>query len=185
MKDEKIIEMFFSRDERALEETTKKYGDLIYYIASNFLALKEDREECVNDVYLALWNSIPPTKPASLSAYISEVTRRLAMKKSRSSNAWKRGGEVKLVGEELLSMLDDGTDLSELYESRRAGEAISKFLLSRSESERRIFLMRYFFDMSPRDIAKQMHCGESAIKMRLLRTRKKLAEYLKKEGIMV
>ena len=66
------------------------------------------------------------------------------MKKSRSSNAWKRGGEVKLVGEELLSMLDDGTDLSELYESRRAGEAISKFLLSRSESERRIFLMRYF-----------------------------------------
>ncbi|MBO5702082.1 MAG: hypothetical protein J6S71_06555, partial [Clostridia bacterium] len=67
MKDEKIIEMFLSRDERALEETTKKYGDLIYYIASNFLALKEDREECVNDVYLALWNSIPPTKPASLS----------------------------------------------------------------------------------------------------------------------
>ena len=185
MKDEKIIELFFSRDERALEEVDKKYGDLIYYIASNFLALKEDREECVNDVYLALWNSIPPTSPVSFTAYISEVTRRLAMKKSRSGNAWKRGGQVKIVSEELLAMLDDGTDLSELYESRRAGELISKFLLSQSEKERRVFMMRYFFDMSPSDIARQMHCGESAIKMRLLRTRKKLADYLKKEGILV
>ena len=178
MKDEKIIELFLLRDGRALEEVDKKYGDLIYYIASNFLALREDREECVNDVYLALWNSIPPTEPASLSAYISEITRHQAMKKSRANNAWKRGGQVKIVNEELLSLLDDGTDLSELYESRRAGELISKFLRSLGEGDRQIFLMRYFFDMSPRDIAKQMHCGESAIKMRLLRTRKKLAEYI-------
>ena len=185
MKDEKIIELFLSRDERALEETEKKYGDLIYYISSNFLALREDREECVNDVYLALWNSIPPTEPKSLSAYISEITRRQAMKKSRANNAWKRGGQVKMVNEELLSMLDDGTDLSELYESRRAGELISQFLQSRPERERQMFLMRYFFDMSPSDIAKQMHCGESMVKMKLFRTRKKLAEYLKKEGIMV
>ena len=82
-------------------------------------------------------------------------------------------------------MLDDGTDLSELYESRRAGELISKFLRSLGEGDRRIFIMRYFFDMSPSDIAKQMHSGESRIKMKLFRTRKKLAEYLKKEGIMV
>lgn len=92
MKDEKIIELFFSRDEQALEEVDKKYGDLIYYIASNFLALREDREECVNDVYLALWNAIPPTEPKSLSAFISETTRHQAMKKSRANNAWKRGG---------------------------------------------------------------------------------------------
>lgn len=185
MKDEKIIELFLARDGRALEEVDKKYGDLIYYIASNFLALREDREECVNDVYLALWNAIPPTEPKSLSAFISETTRHQAMKKSRANNAWKRGGQVKIVNEELLSMLDDGTDLSELYESRRAGELISKFLRSLCEGDRRIFIMRYFFDMSPSDIAKQMHSGESRIKMKLFRTRKKLAEYLKKEGIMV
>ena len=185
MKDEKIIELFFSRDEAAIEETQKKYGGLCRYIASNFLALPEDREECVNDVLLALWNSIPPEKPTNLPGYVSEVTRRQAVNKSRANNAWKRGRGIATVNEEFLSLLDDGTDLSELYESRRAGELISKFLRSLGEGDRRIFIMRYFFDMSPSDIAKQMHSGESRIKMKLFRTRKKLAEYLKKEGIMV
>ena len=185
MNDEKIIEMFFARDENAIKETEEKYTTLCHYVAKNYLSLREDREECVNDVYLALWNAIPPTEPKSLSAFISETTRHQAMKKSRANNAWKRGGQVKIVNEELLSMLDDGTDLSELYESRRAGELISKFLRSLGEGDRRIFIMRYFFDMNPSDIAKQMHSGESRIKMKLFRTRKKLAEYLKKEGIMV
>lgn len=180
MKDEKIIELFFARDEEALRQIEEKYGDLCNYIASNFLALREDREECVNDVMLALWNSIPPEKPQNLPGYISEVTRRQAINKSRANNAWKRGGQVTIVNEEFLSMLDDGTDLAELYESRRAGELISKFLRGLGERERHIFLMRYWFDMSPSQIAKQMYYGESRVKMTLLRTRRKLADYLRK-----
>ena len=185
MNDEKIIELFFSRDEEALREIQKKYGDLCAYIASNFLALREDREECVNDTLLALWNSIPPAKPKNLPAYISQVARRQAINKSRANNAWKRGGQVQQVNEEFLSMLDDGTDLADQYESRRAGELISKFLRGLGESERQMFIMRYWFDMTPSQIAKQMRCGESKAKMTLLRTRKKLAQYLKKEGIML
>ena len=89
------------------------------------------------------------------------------------------------MGEEFLSMLDDGTSLSELYEAKRAGELISEFLRTVSEEDRTVFLMRYFFDMSPRDIAAKMNCGESRIKMKLLRTRGRLADHLKKEGIIV
>jgi len=185
MRDENIIELFLSRDEKALQETEKKYGKLISYVASNFLRVREDCEECANDVLLALWNSIPPNIPASLSAFISEITRRQAMKKTRAQNAEKRGGGISLVGEEFLTMLDDGTSLSELYESKRAGELISEFLRKLGEEERTVFLMRYFFDMSPSDIALRQGCGESRIKMKLLRTRKKLAEHLKKEGIIV
>ena len=107
MKDEKIISLFFKRDERALDETERKYGNLIRYIASNILPVPEDAEECVNDVYLALWNSIPPTEPQNLSAFASEITRRQAMKKLRHNRAEKRGG-FSVVGEEFLSMLDDG-----------------------------------------------------------------------------
>lgn len=184
MKDEKIISLFFKRDERALEETEKKYGNLIRYIASNILSVPEDAEECVNDVYLALWNSIPPTEPQSLSAFTSEVTRRQAIKKLRHNKAEKRDG-FSVVGEEFLSMLDDGTSLSELYEAKRAGELISRFLRTLGEEERTVFMMRYFFDMTPSDIALRQGCGESRIKMKLLRTRKKLAEYLRKEGIIV
>lgn len=185
MKDEKIIELFFARDEEALRQIEKKYGALCSYVASNFLALREDREECVNDVMLALWNSIPPEKPQNLPGYISEVTRRQAINKSRAANAWKRGGQVTTVNEEFLSMLDDGTDLAELYESRRAGKLISRFLRTLADRERRMFLMRYWFDMSPTEIARQFSCGESRVKMTLLRTRRKLADYLKKEGIMI
>lgn len=184
MKDEKIISLFFKRDERALDETERKYGNLIRYIASNILSVPEDAEECVNDVYLALWNSIPPTEPKSLSAFTSEVTRRQAIKKLRHNKAEKRGG-FSVVGEEFLSMLDDGTSLSELYEAKRAGELISEFLRTVGEEDRTVFLMRYFFDMSPRDIAAKMNCGESRIKMKLLRTRERLADHLKKEGIIV
>ena len=184
MKDEKIISLFFKRDERALDETERKYGNLIRYIASNILSVPEDAEECVNDVYLALWNSIPPTEPQSLSAFTSEVTRRQAIKKLRHNKAEKRDG-FSVVGEEFLSMLDDGTSLSELYEAKRAGELISRFLRTLGEEERTVFMMRYFFDMTPSDIALRQGCGESRIKMKLLRTRKKLAEYLRKEGIIV
>ena len=184
MRDDKIISLFFERDERALDELEKKYGNLIRYIASNILPCPEDAEECVNDVYLAIWSSIPPTEPKSLSAYVSEVTRRQAIKKARYNTAEKRGG-ISTVGEEFLSMLDDGTSLSELYESRRTGELISAFLRGLNGDDRTVFLMRYFFDMGPRDIAAKMNCGESRIKMKLLRTREKLAEYLRKEGIIV
>ncbi|MBR4034782.1 MAG: sigma-70 family RNA polymerase sigma factor [Clostridia bacterium] len=185
MKDEKIIELYFSRDEDAIKETEKKYGALCRYIASNFLSLREDREECESDVMLALWNSIPPARPENLPGYIAEVTRRQAVNKSRAANAWKRGGQVQIVSDEFLSMMEDGTDLAEQYESRRAGELISVFLRGLKPSERQMFLMRYWFDMSPSQIARQLSCGESKVKMTLMRTRTRLAEYLRKEGIML
>lgn len=185
MNDEKLIELYFSRDESAIEETQKKYGALCRYIASNYLSLPEDREECVNDVLLALWNTIPPEHPKNLPGYISEVTRRQAVNKSRENNAWKRGRGIQTVNEEFLSMLDDGTDLAEQYEARRAGELISRFLRGLPEKEREMFLMRYYFGMSPSAIARKLKYGDSKVKMTLLRTREKLAAYLTKEGIIL
>ena len=185
MNDEKIIELYFSRDESAIDETQKKYGGLCRYIASNFLALPEDREECVNDVLLALWNSIPPEHPKNLPGYISEVTRRQAVNKSRANNAWKRGHGIGTVNEEFLSILDDGTDLAEQFEAKRAGELISRYLRKCPDFERQVFLMRYYFGMTPSGIAKRIKCSDSKVKMTLLRTREKLAEYLTKEGIIL
>ncbi len=185
MKDEKIIELFFARDEQALRETEEKYGNLCLYIASNFLALREDREETLNDTLLALWNSIPPEHPESFSAYLSEVVRRQAINKSRANNAWKRGKNVQVVGEEFLSMLEDGTDLASQFEARRAGELISKFLRESDKTARKLFIMRYWMDMSLAEIAKQTGFGESKIKVTLHRMRKKLAAELGKEGITV
>lgn len=185
MKEEKIIELFFARDEEALRQVEQQYGDLCNYVASNFLCMREDREECVNDTLLALWNSIPPEHPRSLSAYISTLARNIAINKSRANNAWKRGGGVQVISDEALSMIPDEKSLSELYEARLAGEIINNFLGELTKSERKVFILRYWFDASDRQIADQTGFSHSKIKSMLARLRKRLAEKLGKEGIIV
>jgi RNA polymerase sigma-70 factor (ECF subfamily) len=185
MKDEKIIELFFARNEDALRETELKYRNLCLYVASNFLVSREDREETLNDSLLALWNSIPPERPANLGAYLSEIVRRLSINKSRANNAWKRGKNVQIVGEEFLSMIEDGTDLAAQFDAKRGGELISAFLRASSKSDRKIFIMRYWLDMSIEQISSQTGFGESKVKVTLHRMRKKLAAELGKEGITV
>lgn len=185
MTDKKIIEMFLARDEEALKRTEEKYGKLCHYIASNFLAMREDIEECVNDTLLALWNSIPPDRPDPLAAYISVRVRNIAISKSRSNNAWKRGGQVQTVSDEALELVADDRTLAEDYEAHLAGKVINDFLEGLSKSERRVFIMRYWFDASVGSIAEETGFSQSKIKSMLARLRKRLAEQLGKEGITV
>ena len=185
MDDRKIIELFMARNEEAIRETEKKYGGLCRSIAGNILALREDVEECVNDVMLGLWNAIPPDSPEDLKAYIARSVRNRAHDISREANAWKRGGRVQIVGDEFLSMLDDGSDLASDFEAKRAGEIISRVLGEVNEGDKKIFVLRYWLGMSIAQIAEQMRSGESRIKVSLHRTRKKIALELGKEGITV
>lgn len=185
MTDKRLVEMFWARDEKALAHTEEKYGKLCYYIASNFLALREDIEECVNDLLLALWNSIPPDAPEPLSAYISARVRNIAISKSRSANAWKRGGQVQTVSDEALELVADDRTLAEDYEASLAGKVINDFLEELNTNERKVFVMRYWFDAGIASIAEETGFSHSKIKSMLARLRKRLAEKLGKEGITV
>lgn len=185
MKDKRIIELFFARDEVAISETEKKYTDLCHYIAGNFLTSREDREECINDSLLVLWNSIPPAEPESLSAYLGSIVRNRAINMSKSNNAWKRGGNVQIVNDECLNLISDGRSLAEDYESRRAGEVINAFIEGLNKSERKVFILRYWFDASTSQIARQTGFSESKIKSMLARLRARLAQKLQKEGIII
>ena len=152
MTDEKIIELLFRRDERALSEIESKYKSLLRYIAENFLSAREDVEECLNDVLISVWNAIPPEKPEDLRAYVSAAVRNCAIDKLRTNKADKRGGEFRMVSDEFLSMLDDGTDLADEFEARRAGAIINAFLAEQSEDARDIFVMRHYLGMSYAEI---------------------------------
>ena len=185
MKDEKIIELFFARDENAIAEIEKKYGALCLSIASNILLLREDAEECVSDVMLALWNAIPPERPNDLRAYTCKAVRNRAREISRYENAWKRGGGIAIVGEEFLTLVEDGTDLASGFEARRAGEIISRVLERVGRTNKDIFILRYWMGLSLAQISAQTGFGESKIKVSLHRTRTKIAAELKKEGITV
>ena len=185
MKDEKIIELLLARDERALSAVEEKYRSLCKYTAGNFLNSREDVEEYINDALLALWNHVPPEVPECLPAYLTILVRNAARTRSRDNNAWKRGGNVQIVGEEFLSMIADDSDITSHYESARAGEIINLFLGKLSKSERRVFMMRYWIDSSIAEIAAQTGYSHSKIKSMLSRLRRRLADELRKEGIII
>ena len=185
LKDEIIIELLFARDERALSAIEEKYSGLMKYTAGNLLSYREDIDECINDVLLSVWEHIPPEKPESLPAYLTVLVRNAAKRRTRDASAWKRGGQVQVVGEEFLSMIPDGGDLAADFESHRAGEVINRFLGTLSKSERKVFMMRYWIDAGIEQISSQTGFSHSKIKSMLARLRKRLSEELRKEGILL
>ncbi|MBR4072888.1 MAG: sigma-70 family RNA polymerase sigma factor [Clostridia bacterium] len=183
MDDSKIIEMFFNRDENALSQTDKKYGKYCYKIAFNILENQPDAEECVNDTYLGVWNSIPPQIPQIFSAFLAKITRNISLKKYREKTAGKRGGgSADIAVEELLECLPSKSTVLDALEAQELSQIIDLFLRQLSCEERCVFLRRYWYFDSVKDISKRYNLSEGQVKMRLSRTRKKLLLKLQKEG---
>ena len=185
MKDEQIIDLLNKRDESALRAAEEKYGAFCHTIAANILSMREDREECLNDMLLALWNNIPPEVPQSLKAYIAKIIRNLALKKTRSENVWKRTSSFAELGAEFIEAIPDSCDLSEQFEAARAGRIISKYLEKAPAHESDVFILRYYFGERVECIAADMGFTVGKVKTVLHRTRRRLAEKLKQEGIIV
>ncbi len=184
MEDIKIVELYFARDERALDETERKYGSLCFHVARNILCEEEDVEECVNDTYLAVWNSVPPNHPESLIAYMCKIVRNQALKKLEHINAKKRKADMILSLEEIEETLPDERILPDVNDER-IGELINGFLRKEKEVNRNVFLRRYWFFDSIRDISERYSLNENTVKSILFRTRNRLRDYLRKEGICV
>lgn len=183
MQDNAIIALYFARRQQAVEETANKYGAYCFSIAYKILENKEDAEESVNDTYLDAWNSIPPHRPSSLSLFLGKITRRISIDKWRRNHAQKRGGgDVALILDELHSCLADTTDVEREMEQRWLSEIINQFLKTLPIQEQKVFLCRYWYLDSIRDICKRFGYTEGKVKSMLFRTRKKLRSVLEKEG---
>lgn len=150
------------------------------------LRSREDSEECVNDTYVGAWNAIPPHRPNSLSAFLGKLTRRISLKRLRSQNAEKRGGgEYALALDELGECIPDRESVEKKVEEKRVAECISAFLRTLPATERKVFVQRYFYLRSVKEIAHSFTFSQSKVKSMLHRTRGKLKENLRKEGIDV
>ena len=181
MDDQSIIRSFFDRSGDAIERLSGKYGRLLYVIASNILADPRDIQECVNDTYLAVWNTIPPENPNPLSSYICRILRNTALKRLRSNAAQCRNSAYDLSLDELASCIPD-TALEDAFRSRELGRSINRFLDTLSKESRIIFLRRYWFGDSVKNIAALTGIKENAVSVRLSRIRSALAQHLNKEG---
>ena len=186
MEDEKIITLYNRRDENAIRETSEKYGGYCFSIANNILADPQDAEECVNDTWLKVWQSIPPQCPKNLKAFLAKIARSLALNRYREKNCQNRGGgEVVLAFEEMDEFLAGTSDIDTEADKRELEELLNGFLYSLSERDRSIFILRYFYMEGTSDIAREHSIRESNVLMILSRTRKKLRERLEKEGYTI
>ena len=182
-EDEQIIRLFEHRDESAIQLTARQYGNLCQTIAYNILANREDAEECVNDAYLALWNTIPPQKPRSLSNFVARITRNLALDRYKANHREKRGGgQVPLALDELSEVVSGEDDVVTAYERQELLASIRRFLMSESPRNRGIFTDRYIRLECTADLAVRYAVKESQVLLILSRTRKKLKKHLEKEG---
>ena len=186
MDDKQIIELYWNRLELAIAETSQKYGRFCFSIANNILRNKEDSDECVNDSYLRVWNVIPPQKPKSLKAFLGKITRNMALHMWEKRRAKKRGQDVvTLALEELQECIPSMSNMEQLTEQIVLVEVLNQFLDALEQEKRRIFMARYYYFYSIKEIASFYNVSESKVKMVLFRSREILKNMLEKEGIVL
>lgn len=185
MEDSQIVALYLERNEQAVRETAAKYGGYCMSIARSILHSDEDAAEIVNESYLAVWQSIPPNQPETLTAYIGRITRTLCFRRLRSAYAAKRGsGETTAALDELSECIGSGQNVEQEIEAKELSVRISCFLLGLPEPERSLFVCRYWYFNSIHEIAAQFGFSQSKVKSVLFRNRKKLIQMLKEEGLI-
>ena len=185
MEDQKIIDLYTNREERAIHETDKKYGLLCTSISMGILNDMRDSEECVSDTWLTLWNKIPPKKPNPFKAYICRIIKNLSLKRYEYHHAKKRNSQYDLSLEELEECISKGQNVESQIELRELKWIIAKFIDELPKEKRILFLRRYWFLQSVTEMARDYKTTPKNMSVKLLRIRKELKEYLKKEGFEI
>ena len=184
MNDLQIVEMYWKRNEQAISVTAEKYGTYCYSVAYGILHNEEDSKESVNDTYMSAWNSMPPHKPNVLKTFLGKITRRLSIDKLKRKNAEKRGGEIAEVLDELSECISQNGDPIAEMEKETLDKTINTFVRELKDTEQRVFLCRYWYAKSVKEIAKLFGFSESKVKVMLMRTRNKLKARLETEGLL-
>lgn len=184
MEDQEIISQIWERREEGLQALAEKYEHYCYTVSYGILRNTEDVEECVNDTWLRVWDAIPPHQPNNLAGFLAKIVRNLSLNYAQKKHAGKRGGyEGTYVIEELAECISDGKRVEERIESQELVKAIEAFLKRQTAKKRVVFLRRYFYMDSVREIAEKMDMKEGTIKSILSRMRGELQEWLEQEAI--
>ena len=183
MDDSKIVDLYWARNEKAIDESDKKYGRMLRSLSRSLLSSFEDAEECVNDTYVGAWGAMPDARPQFLGAFLSKMTRRISIDRYRERHREKRGGI-----ENLLSELSECIPVEDEYEKEQDSQAIravlNEFLVSLPKEKRVMFVLRYFYSKPISEISRQMDMGESKIKVTLHRLREELKERLEEQELL-
>lgn len=182
ISDEAIIELYWNRDESAIEETDLKYKNYLYSVAYNIVHGRADCEECLNDTYLAAWKAMPPSKPNVLKAFLTTITRRIAINRFHSN---LRHSEMTVALSELEAFLTDGESVDSRLDAKELGRVISDFVRRLPQRRRFIFMSRYYAAEPIDTIAKELDLSRSMVNKELAAIKRALKEKLESEGYIL
>lgn len=185
MDDSKIIELFFERSEQAIIELSNKYGAKCSKVADNILNNKLDSEECVNDAYLVVWNTIPPQKPDPLLSYVFRIVRNLALKKYHENTAQKRNSIYDAALDEIADCIPASYSVEDEIAAKEVAGFMDCFLETLDRESRIMFVRRYWHADSIEELGILFHKSKHYVSVRLSRIRKALKQYLKEKGVSV
>lgn len=186
MRDEEIVELFFLRDEKAINETSRKYGNYCQAIANNILGNMQDVDECIDDTYFKLWNSIPPVRPRIFKVYLAKITRNIAFNMFEKRCTRKRGGgTIMEVLDELYECIPDENSVEHMVLEKELCAIIRDYVRNLSDRDADIFTCRYFYTESIDEIAAKFGLKKNNVSVILKRLRNKLANRLMKEEYLI
>ena len=185
IEDEKIIDLFFARDQQGIQELDNRYGKICHTLSYNIVNNRQDAEECVNDAYLGAWNAIPPARPNPLLSYILKIVRNISLKTYWRKKAAKRSGHYTIALEEIEGCIAAPKTVEDELDARELARIMGELLDTLTLENRVIFMRRYWFADSYQDIAEFVGLSEKTISVRLTRTRKRMRQYLLKRGVFV
>ncbi len=185
INDERILSLFEQRDEQALEITSSLYGTLCRSVARNILGSHEDAEECFDDALLTAWNAIPPAHPQNFRAYLLRLVHNHAVNRWNAGRAQKRGGsQLPAALDELSEVLASRDNIEDDDERRELLEAVTQFLRGLPKQQRDLFVRRYWYTATVSELSALFNMTENHVKVTLSRIRKRLQNYLRKEGLL-
>ena len=185
MEDRQIIELFKERSEQAISELSKKYGLLCRSVAFGILKDERDAEECANDAFFGVWNTIPPFEPENLQTYVLKLIRNQAIKRYEANTAMKRNSIYDVALDELEDCFPDASSVEDEVEAKEVARAINRFLETLDKQDRIMFIRRYWKAETVESLAAELNRTNHYISVRLSRIRERLKKYLKKEGIFL
>ena len=186
LRDQEIVELFFSRDEKAIEETDRKYRGYLITVAYNILGDILDSEECLSDTYLGAWNSIPPTRPNFLKAFLTTILRRTSINRYHSNTKLRAvPSELTVSLTEIEDFVSNDNEVEAVLDTKELGSVISDFVRGLDARERFIFMGRYFAAEKIDSIANELGVSRSTVNKELTKIRQALKEKLESEGYLL
>ncbi len=186
LSDEKIVELYWQRDEQAIKETDIKYKNFLLSVANNIVHDVRDSEECLNDTYVGAWNAIPPARPTLLQAFLATIMRRTAINRFNANKRQKRiASEYSVSLSELEDYISDKSNTEAEAETNELSRIISNYVRSLSDRQIYIFVSRYYICDSVSKISDSLGCSTSTVKRELEAIRQGLKKRLESEGYIL